>query len=98
MRPVFGSPFGSVDAVTAAPNKVTASGWVIEPDNTAAISVQMYIEGSAKAAQRGHQLAHHRRHPLTRRRPPPSRTERHHHVRPVGRNPRLSRPHHLGHQ
>jgi beta-lactamase class A len=44
-----GSPFGSVDAVTTAPDRVSAGGWAIDPDTSAPIMVQMYIDGGANA-------------------------------------------------
>ena len=43
------NPFGSVDALTAGPGKVSAAGWAIDPDTSAPIMVQMYIDGRANA-------------------------------------------------
>ena len=43
------SPFGQIDAVTTAPTMVTASGWAIDPDTSAPIIVQMYVDNRANA-------------------------------------------------
>ncbi|HZX97995.1 MAG TPA: SpoIID/LytB domain-containing protein, partial [Dermatophilaceae bacterium] len=42
-------PFGSIDAVTTGPSRVTASGWAIDPDTSSPIMVQMYIDSRANA-------------------------------------------------
>ena len=42
-------PFGHVDSVTPGPSKVTATGWTIDPDSSAPILVQMYIDGRTNA-------------------------------------------------
>ena len=47
--PHVGSPFGMIDALTTSPGKVSAAGWAIDPDTSAAIIVQMYIDGRANA-------------------------------------------------
>ncbi len=44
-----GNPFGSIDAVTTGPSKVTAAGWAIDPDTSSPIMVQMYVDGLANA-------------------------------------------------
>ena len=41
-----GSPFGSVDSVVAGVGSVSVSGWAIDPDTTAAIAVQVYVDGN----------------------------------------------------
>jgi hypothetical protein len=46
---VSSNPFGAIDAVTAGASKVTASGWAIDPDTSAPIIVQMYLDGAANA-------------------------------------------------
>ena len=44
-----GSPFGSLDAVTILPQKVTTTGWAIDPDTAVSIPVHLYIDGVGKA-------------------------------------------------
>ena len=44
-----GNPFGMIDALTTSPGKVSAAGWAIDPDTSAPIIVQMYIDGRANA-------------------------------------------------
>ncbi len=43
------SPFGQIDAVSTAPSRVTARGWAIDPDTSAPIIVQMYVDGRTNA-------------------------------------------------
>jgi SpoIID/LytB domain protein len=43
------NPIGHVDSVTTGHGAVTAAGWAIDPDTSAPIMVQMYIDGSANA-------------------------------------------------
>jgi hypothetical protein len=38
-----------IDALTTSPGKVSAAGWAIDPDTSAPIIVQMYIDGRANA-------------------------------------------------
>ena len=47
--PRVGSPFGMIDALSTGPSKVSAAGWAIDPDTSAPIIVQMYIDGRANA-------------------------------------------------
>jgi hypothetical protein len=43
-----GSPFGTLDSVTAAGGgRVTAAGWTIDPDTAGPIHVHVYIDGVA---------------------------------------------------
>ncbi|MHB8300129.1 MAG: hypothetical protein ACYDDW_16560, partial [Dermatophilaceae bacterium] len=42
-------PFGQIEAVTTGPHAVTATGWAIDPDTSAPIMAQMYVDGSANA-------------------------------------------------
>jgi SpoIID/LytB domain protein len=44
-----GDPIGSMESATARPSTVTATGWAIDPDTSAPIMVQMYIDGGANA-------------------------------------------------
>jgi len=45
-----GSPFGAAEAAVVDANGVaTVSGWAIDPDTTAAISVHVYVDGVGKA-------------------------------------------------
>ena len=53
--PAGGSPFGQVDAVVSAPDKVTASGWAIDPDSSSPINVQMYLDYSANTVTSANQ-------------------------------------------
>ena len=46
---VSSNPFGAIDAVNAGPQSVTAGGWAIDPDTSAPIIVQMYIDSRANA-------------------------------------------------
>ena len=46
---VSSNPFGAIDAVNARPQSVTAGGWAIDPDTSAPIIVQMYIDSRANA-------------------------------------------------
>jgi hypothetical protein len=39
------NPFGTIDAVATGPQTVTAAGWAIDPDTSAHIIVQTYIDG-----------------------------------------------------
>lgn len=45
-----GNPFGSIEAVSVGTGSVTASGWAIDPDTTAPILVQLYLDWSANTA------------------------------------------------
>ena len=47
--PNQGSPFGQFDSADTGPSKITATGWVIDPDTIAPILVQMYIDGLANS-------------------------------------------------
>jgi hypothetical protein len=44
-----GNPFGHTDSVRTGPGTVTSAGWAIDPDTSAPIMVQMYIDGRANA-------------------------------------------------
>ena len=44
-----GNPFGHVDSVRTATGTITSAGWAIDPDTSAPIMVQMYIDGRANA-------------------------------------------------
>jgi stage II sporulation protein D len=46
---VSSNPFGSLDAVATGPGNVSASGWAIDPNTSAPIIVQMYIDNRANA-------------------------------------------------
>ena len=46
---VNGDPFGQVDVVTTSAGKVTAHGWAIDPNTSAPVMVQMYIDGHTNA-------------------------------------------------
>jgi hypothetical protein len=45
-----GPPIGSLDVVAAGPASVTASGWALDPETTAAIDVHVYVDGRATVA------------------------------------------------
>ena len=40
-------PFGQVDTISASLGRVAVSGWAIDPDTSAPIIVQMYVDGTA---------------------------------------------------
>ncbi len=40
-------PLGRVEAFGSSPGRVTVSGWALDPDTTAPIIVQMYVDGAA---------------------------------------------------
>ena len=42
-----GPPFGALDSVQPGPDVVRVSGWVIDPDSSAATSVHVYVDGRA---------------------------------------------------
>ena len=42
-------PYGVVDSTRTAPGAVTATGWAIDPDTSAPIMVQMYVDGRTNA-------------------------------------------------
>jgi hypothetical protein len=44
-----GSPFGSLDVVTAGPGTVSVAGWVIDPDTTAPTDAHVWIDNSGTA-------------------------------------------------
>jgi stage II sporulation protein D len=44
-----GNPFGHVDSVRTGSGTVTSTGWAIDPNTSAPIIVQMYIDGRANA-------------------------------------------------
>ena len=46
---VSSNPFGAIDAITTGPSAVTARGWAIDPNTSAPIMVQMYIDARANA-------------------------------------------------
>jgi subtilisin family serine protease len=46
-----GSPFGSVDRVTAGPGGIDVAGWVIEPDTYLPGGVHVYLDGRFVAAR-----------------------------------------------
>jgi SpoIID/LytB domain protein len=46
------NPIGHVDSTSTAPGKVTERGWALDPDTSAPIIVQMYIDGRANAMTR----------------------------------------------
>ena len=43
------SPIGFIDSVTTTVDSITASGWALDPDTTAPITVHMYVDGSSTA-------------------------------------------------
>ena len=44
-------PVGWVDSVTStAPNRISVSGWAVDPDTTASINVHVYVDGKVTAA------------------------------------------------
>jgi N-acetylmuramoyl-L-alanine amidase len=43
------NPFGQIDSSSAGPLSVTARGWAVDPDTSAPIIVQMYMDGVANA-------------------------------------------------
>lgn len=44
------SPIGSLDTLTPGFRQVTVSGWTADPDTTAAIKAQVYVDGAGKAS------------------------------------------------
>jgi hypothetical protein len=42
----IGVPFGSLDAVSAGPARIEVTGWVIDPDTSAATGVKVYVDGT----------------------------------------------------
>uniref|UniRef100_A0A942T8G8 Uncharacterized protein n=1 Tax=Neobacillus citreus TaxID=2833578 RepID=A0A942T8G8_9BACI len=44
------SPIGSVDTVKAGFRQIVVSGWTADPDTTAAIKAQIYVDGKGKAS------------------------------------------------
>jgi hypothetical protein len=42
---VSGNPFGNLDAAAATSGGITASGWAIDPDTNAPITVHVYVDG-----------------------------------------------------
>jgi spore germination protein YaaH len=46
-----GDPIGALEHVTASTTSVLATGWAIDPDTTAPISVVMYVDGVKAASQ-----------------------------------------------
>lgn len=42
-------PFGRIDALTTSSGAVTASGWTIDPDTSAPLIVQVYVDGQPGA-------------------------------------------------
>ncbi len=43
--PVGGNPFGNLDAAVAGPDTIAVSGWAIDPDTAAPITVNLYVDG-----------------------------------------------------
>jgi hypothetical protein len=41
-----GSPIGSLDTVTAAPGTISTTGWTLDPDTTASIPADVYVDNS----------------------------------------------------
>ncbi|MBO9555487.1 hypothetical protein [Cellulomonas sp.] len=39
------SPIGALDAATGGPTTVTVSGWALDPDTTASVSVHVFVDG-----------------------------------------------------
>jgi hypothetical protein len=46
---VSSNPFGTIDVVSAGPQSVTAGGWAMDPDTSAPIIIQMYVDYRANA-------------------------------------------------
>ncbi|MCD9623583.1 glycoside hydrolase family 43 protein [Rhabdothermincola salaria] len=44
-----GSPFGSLDVVSAGPGSVRVAGWALDPDTAASIPVHVYVGGRGTA-------------------------------------------------
>jgi hypothetical protein len=44
-----GSPFGSIDAISAGPGSISISGWAIDRDTSASIPVHVYVGASGQA-------------------------------------------------
>jgi len=47
VRVLGGNPVGAIDSVAMSVGTVTVSGWALDPDTTAPIIVQMYVDWSA---------------------------------------------------
>ena len=45
-----GAPFGYIDSAAAGLNKITVSGWAIDPDTQQSASVQVLVDGAATPA------------------------------------------------
>ncbi|WP_454157862.1 hypothetical protein [Microbacterium lacticum] len=43
-------PVGFIDGVTSAPGEIVVSGWTLDPDSSASISVHVYVDGVGYAA------------------------------------------------
>ncbi len=43
---VGGNPFGHLETVAAGPDQITISGWAIDPDTTAPINIDIYLDGT----------------------------------------------------
>ena len=49
-RTVVGDPLGSLDTASSpAPGQLTATGWALDPDTTAPINVDLYVDGQMVA-------------------------------------------------
>ena len=46
---VTGNPFGNFESVTTGPGEVFVSGWAIDPDSTAPINVDVWVDGAFTA-------------------------------------------------
>ena len=44
-----GSPFGNLETILAGPDTIRVSGWVIDPDDTGPLQVQVEIDGAVAA-------------------------------------------------
>lgn len=50
--PLWGNPFGNLEAVRRVGGGVRISGWAIDPDTTAPIDVHLYVNGRPRAGVR----------------------------------------------
>lgn len=48
---VNAGPLGSLDGVTATPTSISATGWALDPDTTASLTVHVYVDGVVTAAR-----------------------------------------------
>ena len=48
MRPLvdYGTPLGNLESATAGPGSIQVSGWAMDPETAASITVHAYVDGA----------------------------------------------------